>query len=112
MRTWIAPALLGLVLLTGTMGALQAQLEPPTAAPAVVIETPMPAPAWALAERALLRINAEGVAAFADRYFDARGYMRAPARWGVSDGPDDVMENIRNWPLAHALGGPDSILQH
>ncbi len=112
MRTWIAAALLALVLLTGTMGALQAQLEPPTPAPAVVIETPMPAPAWALAERALLRINAEGVAAFADRYFDARGYMRAPARWGVSDGPDDVMENIRNWPLAYALGGPDSILQH
>jgi hypothetical protein len=78
--------------------------------PTIVIDKPMPAPAWALAERALLRINAEGAAAFSRRYLDERGYLRAPERWGVSDGPDDAMETIRNWPLAHALGGSDSIL--
>jgi hypothetical protein len=78
--------------------------------PTIFITSPMPAPAWALAERALLSINAEGAAAFAQRYLDERGYLRAPERWGVSDGPDDAMETIRNWPLAHALGGSDSIL--
>ena len=70
----------------------------------------MPAPAWALAERALLRSNAEGVQAYADRLLDARGYFPVKEEWGVTDGPDDLMENIRNWPLAHMLGGADSII--
>ena len=76
----------------------------------LTIETPMPAPAWALAQRALLRSNADGVQAYADRWLDARGYLPVREQWGVTDGPDDLMENIRNWPLAHALGGADSII--
>ena len=120
MRPWNSPVLSILFALIGATLTLQAQRgsSPPATTvahaefgePTVYIETPMPAPAWALAERALLRVNAEGVAAFARRYLDERGYLRAPERWGVSDGPDDAMENIRNWPLAHALGGPDWIL--
>ena len=121
MSTRIGPAVLAVLALAHASATLHAQRETGAApsgaraaggAPTVVIETPMPAPAWALAERALLDINAQGVAAFVERYFDERGYLRAPARWGVSDGPDDAMENVRNWPLAHALGGADSILAH
>jgi hypothetical protein len=78
---------------------------------AVAINRAMPAPAWALAERALLAINAEGAKAYAKQYHDARGYLKTPERWGVSDGPDDAMENIRNWPIAHALGGPDALIE-
>jgi hypothetical protein len=77
---------------------------------AIAIETPLAAPDWALAERALLRANGDGVAAYAARFLDARGYMPVEPHWGVSDGPDDLTENVRNWPLAHMLGGPDSIL--
>ena len=77
----------------------------------VVIDTPLPAPAWALAQRALLEINAEGVGLYADAFLDERGFLPVTPRWGVGDGPDDLMENLRNWPLAHALGGPESIIE-
>lgn len=76
----------------------------------ILINTPMPPPAWALAERTLLELNAEGAALFADRYLDANFYLRGEEHWGISDGPDDSMEGIRNWPLAHALGGPESLI--
>ena len=116
MRTRISLALITFLALLVSTAALQAQRASSPGAGAaeltVVIESPMSAPAWAFAQRALLRINAAGVAAFSERYFDERGYLRAPERWGVSDGPDDAMENIRNWPLAHMLGGSDSILTH
>jgi hypothetical protein len=77
----------------------------------LTIDSPMPAPPWALAERALLRVNAEGVRAYVDRLVDARGHLPVREQWGVSDGPDDLMENIRNWPLAHSLGGADTIIE-
>ncbi len=70
----------------------------------------MPAPAWALAERELLARNAEGVELWASKYLDRNGYLLGAANWGIEDGPDDAVESIRNWPLAHALGGPDSII--
>jgi len=71
----------------------------------------MAPPDWALAERTLLDLNAEGVRLFAEKYVDGRGYLRGPEHWGITDGPDDSVEPIRNWPLAHALGGPDSIVK-
>src|SRR5688572_29229719 len=70
----------------------------------------MPAPAWALAERELLARNAEGVDLWASKYLDANGYLLGATNWGIADGPDDAVESIRNWPLAHALGGPESII--
>jgi hypothetical protein len=84
---------------------------PHAAAQTITVDTPMPPPDWALAERALLELNAEGVKRFSERYVDPRGYLRGPEHWGITDGPDDSVEPIRNWPLAHALGGPDSILE-
>lgn len=77
----------------------------------LLINKVMPAPAWALAERELLAINAEGAALWAEKYLDANGHLRGEPHFGILDGPDDAVENIRNWPLAHALGGPESIIQ-
>lgn len=76
----------------------------------IEIYEPMAAPAWALAERNLLAMNAEGVKAFVAKYVDEAGKLKGPAHWGIADGPDDAVEPIRNWPLAHMLGGPDLIV--
>jgi hypothetical protein len=77
----------------------------------IAIDKLMPAPGWALAERRLLAFNAEGVDLWASKYLDVNGYLLGAANFGIEDGPDDAVESIRNWPLAHALGGPDSIIQ-
>jgi hypothetical protein len=99
---WVLAAC-GLVLATGTLLGQNALV--------ISITNPMPAPAWALAERRLLALNADGVALWASKYLDANGYLRGAANFGIQDGPDDAVESIRNWPLAHALGGPESIIE-
>jgi hypothetical protein len=78
--------------------------------PYIVIDTPMPPPAWALMERALLDANSQSVEQFASKYMDARGYLLHTPRWGTLDGPDDAIETYYNWTLLHALGGSDSVL--
>lgn len=83
---------------------------PPQGSLSIDIERPMPPPAWALAERALLQATADGAAVFAEKYLDRRGYLRCVERWGGNDGPDDAMENFSNWPLLYALGGTESVL--
>jgi hypothetical protein len=77
----------------------------------IVIDKTAPPPAWALAERRLIDLNGEGVRLWRDTYLDANGYLKGAAHFGIEDGPDDAVESIRNWPLAHALGGPDSIIE-
>jgi hypothetical protein len=76
----------------------------------VHIDTPMPAPGWALLEHQLLRANSDAVEFFADKYLDARGYLLHTPRWGTLDGPDDAIETFFNWTLLHALGGRDTVL--
>ena len=93
-----------LVLLTLLAGAIFAQ-------PALVVNTPISPPEWALLERELLRYNAEACERFAQRYLDARGYLLHTPRWGTLDGPDDAIETFWNWTLLHALGGSDSVLE-
>lgn len=88
-----------------------ATATPALAGTTITVDTPMRAPGWALAERKLLELNGEGVKRFSARYVDPRGYLRGPEHWGITDGPDDAVEPIRNWPLAHMLGGPESILE-
>ena len=77
----------------------------------VVIDTPMPAPAWARLERQILAASAPACREFFDKYYDARGYLQAFLRWGANDGPDDAFENFNRWPELHALGGSDEILE-
>jgi hypothetical protein len=77
----------------------------------VVVDTPMPAPAWARLERQLLADNVPACREFFEKYYDARGYLQAFLRWGANDGPDDAFENFNRWPELHALGGDDEILR-
>ena len=76
----------------------------------VVIDTPMPPPAWALMERELIDANSRAAEAFAAKYLDPKGYLLHYPRWGTLDGPDDAIETCHNWTLLHALGGSDSVL--
>src|SRR5262245_16932920 len=92
-----------LLLVSMVAGIVNAQL--------IVIDSPMPPPEWAYAERALLKEIGSAAAEFAAKYIDSRGHFRGVERWGGNDGPDDVMETFHNWPLAHALGADDGLLR-
>ena len=76
----------------------------------VEITEPMPPPAWALAERALLNANTEAAFVGPAKYMDERGWMRITPNWGAADGPDDVMESYRHLPLLYILGAPPEVL--
>jgi hypothetical protein len=80
------------------------------AASPIRVDKPMPPPAWALAQRALLTAYAEAAAEFVEKYVDDRGHFRCIERWGGNDGPDDVMETFTPWTLLYALGAPESVL--
>jgi hypothetical protein len=75
------------------------------------VATPMAAPEWALLQRELLRAHTEACEIFHARYFDERHHLRCFPRWGTNDGPDDAIEHVNDWPLLHALGGSDRILE-
>ncbi len=78
--------------------------------PLLTIDTPVPPPHWALLERRLIDEQSDACIEFFDKYFDERGYLECIPRWGGDDGPDDAIENVQNWSVLHALGGPDEIL--
>lgn len=71
----------------------------------------MPAPAWALLERQVIRANSLAAERFSEKYVDSRGYLLHTPRWGTLDGPDDAIETFWNWTLAHALGSSDKLLE-
>lgn len=76
---------------------------------AILLSKPMPAPAWAVAEREMLQAAADGAKVWVERYLRPDGSVNVPERWGVTDGPDDIMETIRGWPLVYAMGAPESV---
>jgi hypothetical protein len=76
----------------------------------ILLDTPLPPPAWALQERALLKANSDAAKAFYSRYVDEKGYLLHTPRWGTLDGPDDAIETFYNWTLLHAMGGDDEVL--
>ncbi|MDP6666637.1 MAG: hypothetical protein QF357_04475 [Dehalococcoidia bacterium] len=78
---------------------------------ALSIRTPAPPPAWALLERQLIKAQTAACQRIFDKYFDERGYLMCMPRWGGNDGSDDAIENLAGWPVLHALGAPDSILE-
>jgi hypothetical protein len=78
---------------------------------ALQVTTPMPAPDWALLQRELLRAHTEACEIFHAKYFDERHHLRCFPRWGTNDGPDDAIEHVNDWPLVHAIGGSDRILE-
>ncbi|MGH1559151.1 hypothetical protein ACRAWD_18615 [Caulobacter segnis] len=56
-------------------------------APILTISAPMAPPEWALLQRQLLKANEEACAAFFERYFDERGWLRAVERWAPTTAP-------------------------
>ena len=78
---------------------------------ALIVNTPQTPPTWALLERELIKAQTNACERFFAKYFDERGYMRCLPRWGGNDGSDDAIENLAGWPVLHALGAPDSILE-
>ncbi len=80
--------------------------QPPT----IFIETPMEPPGWALLEREFLRAETRACQEYFERYFDDRGYLECFERWGGDDGPDDAIENLSDWPILHAIGASNVIL--
>ena len=75
------------------------------------IDTPQAPPAWALLERELIQAQTAACERIFKKYFDDRGYLRCIPRWGGNDGSDDAIENLAGWPVLHALGASDSILE-
>jgi hypothetical protein len=77
----------------------------------LLIRTPMAAPEWARLQRELLNAHTEACEIFHAKYFDERNHFLCFPRWGTNDGPDDAIEHVNDWPLVHALGGSDRILE-
>jgi len=77
----------------------------------LTITTVTPAPAWALAEREMLAAAADGARLWVERYVRSDGSVDVPERWGVTDGPDDITETVRGWPLMYAMGAPASVAE-
>jgi hypothetical protein len=91
--------------------ALLAAVQPLLADhPAIDVKTPLSPPAWALLQREVLKASGAACQEFFAKYFDGRGYLLCVERWGGDDGPDDAIENCNDWPILHALGGPDVLL--
>src|SRR4030095_1059119 len=61
-------------------------------------------------ERKMLAAAAEGTKAWVETYLKPDGSIEGVEHWGVTDGPDDIMETVRGWPLIYAMGAPDSVL--
>jgi hypothetical protein len=78
---------------------------------ALIVNTPQTPPTWALLERELIKAQTSACERFFSKYFDERGYLRCLPRWGGNDGSDDAIENLAGWPVLHALGASDSILE-
>jgi hypothetical protein len=74
------------------------------------VDQPVAPPYWALLERELIRTQSEAIEEYFDHYFDERGYLLCVPRWGGDDGPDDAAENMLNWTMLYALGGPRQVL--
>ena len=98
----------------GFTGVLARQAPPPrptAAAPAVIsLLRGGPVPAWAFVERTMLAAAADGAQLWVDQFVNADGSLDVVERWGVSDGPDDIMEAVRGWPLMYAMGAPESVI--
>lgn len=117
------PRLVLSLLRAGSLSLLLASIGPaaepaakslpvPAAAPIIQLNRGMPVPAWAFAERAILEAAATGSQLWVDRYLNADGSLNLIERWGVTDGPDDITEGIRGWPLVYAMGAPESVVHN
>ena len=107
-RALFLPCAVLLALMVQATGAGQQRGQP---SPTILINKVMPAPAWALAEREMLEAAAGGARLWVERYVKPDGSVNVPERWGVTDGPDDIMETVRGWPLVYAMGAPETVAE-
>jgi hypothetical protein len=77
----------------------------------ILADTPMAPPPWAILMWQLIHLQTEACEQFHARYFDERHHLLCFPRWGTNDGPDDAIEHVNDWPLLHAIGAPDRILE-
>ncbi len=80
--------------------------------PTITIDRAMAPPPWVAAERTLLESSAEIAKAYAASTFHPNGHAirDVPPAWGAGDGPDDIVNRARHWPLAYILGGHESLV--
>jgi len=113
---WMTRArLAAAVVVTAGLSSVLAQqpaprLVTPPSVPVISVTQGMPVPAWAFAERAMLAAAADGAQLWVDRFLNADGSLNLIERWGVTDGPDDITEAVRGWPLVYAMGAPESVI--
>ncbi|MCM3879719.1 MAG: hypothetical protein ND807_06405 [Vicinamibacterales bacterium] len=99
--------------LIATAGLFAGQAPTPAKSPRTIsIDQKMTPPDWAIAERAMLAAAAEGAQWWVDRYVRPDGSLNIDPLWGVTDGPDDIMESIRGWPFVYAMGAPESVIRN
>ena len=123
-RRWLLGALALMGATPGTHAtpvsgaALQQSVTTPAASDTVrsrttiSIDERMAPPAWVAAQRLLLESSGEIADAYAASNFDASGHAirTVPPAWGAGDGPDDIINRAKDWPLAYILGGPESLI--
>ena len=78
----------------------------------IVIDRVMAPPPWVAAQRTLLESSADIARAYAASSFHANGHAirSVPPAWGAGDGPDDIINRAKDWPLAYIMGGPESLI--
>ncbi|HSM04527.1 MAG TPA: hypothetical protein VK858_07885 [Longimicrobiales bacterium] len=94
-------------------GTTRAASDTVESGPTILVDAAMAPPAWVAAQRTLLESSAEIAEAYAASNFDAAGHAirTSPPAWGTGDGPDDIINRAKDWPLAYILGGPESLVE-
>ena len=79
------------------------------ATPTLVVDSPMPPPAWALLERHLFAVMDRAAVQFVARYTRPDGTLVWRDEWPGMDGSDDAYESFGNFPLYYVLGGSEEV---
>jgi hypothetical protein len=115
MKRALASLLLGALAITPTLAGLDNlqsnSLVSPRRDRIIPLDRRMAPPPWAIAEREMLAAAADGARLWVERYVRSDGSVNVPERWGVTDGPDDIMETVRGWPLVYAMGAPEAVAE-
>ncbi|MEK9500047.1 hypothetical protein [Gaopeijia maritima] len=107
MKTWSVP-LLVTAAIAAPLSAMQDSAEPTT----IRIERAMVPPAWVAAQRTLLESTVDIALDYAAANFHANGHLirSVPPAWGAGDGPDDIVNRAKDWPLIYLMGGPEELV--
>ena len=97
---------------TVQVGCAGAAIRERHAAPTIVIDAPMPAPAWGGRQRRLLALSAEGTRLVDALCFTEQGHFRGRyVHGGGHLAPDDIFEFVGKGPVLYALGADEYVLR-